>query len=198
MLSIHFTFTKTLKLYYHNMQAKQFKFSTSGHNNNFTFTHTFFFFLTRAPLQQTGVHLFVSFTLTLKYPDTWVQRVRGRSTAPWEPIARQHCAVRGWGGGGVADSLLESHRRILCETETRRLTETPHSCETTDKQHSPSFQTRSLCLRTHFSLLSISLTSSPAESTRSKWPPRHRGTDVFLLDDAFADKCVIPLYTIVG
>lgn len=91
------------------------------------------FFTSATFFQQTGVHLFVSLTLahTLKYPDTWVS-VQGRSAAPRGTNGRT--ALCGQGGGGArrwgrAVSLLESHRRIWSETETRRLTETAHSCE---------------------------------------------------------------------
>lgn len=45
-----------------------------------------------------------------------------------ESIVGQHSEVRRRGRGGAA-GLLESTRRILCETETSGLTETRRSCE---------------------------------------------------------------------
>lgn len=149
------------------------------------------FFTSATFFQQTGVHLFVSLTLahTLKYPDTWVS-VQGRSAAPRGTNGRT--ALCGQGGGGArrwgrAVSLLESHRRIWSETETRRLTETAHSCEAAVSLTSCTLRPFKLPLCVFkpffFSSLSLccpSLRLPPAESTRSSGRQDNGGLMDFL------------------
>lgn len=146
-------------------------------------------------LQQTGVHLFVSLTLahTLKYPDTWVS-VQGRSAAPRGTNGRTAWCGQGGGGArrwGRAVSLLESHRRIWSETETRRLTETAHSCEAAVSLTSCTLRPFKLPLCVFkpvfflsLSLLSISQTSS-SWIYSLEWPPRQRGAEGFFFSFFF-------------
>lgn len=161
------------------------------------------FFTSATFFQQTGVHLFVSLTLahTLKYPDTWVS-VQGRSAAPWGTNGRT--ALCGQGGGGArrwgrAVSLLESHRRIWSETETRRLTETAHSCEAAVSLTSCTLRPFKLPLcvfKPVFFSLSLccpSLRLPPAESTRSSGHQDNRGLMDFLFFSFFYfSGCTLP------
>lgn len=87
-----------------------------------------------------------------------------------------------WGQRGAV-GLLESRRGILCETETSRLTETPHSCTTT----APLTSCTGRCLKPAFCvfkpifLCCQSRALPPAESTCSSGHRRQQGTDSNLL-----------------
>lgn len=112
--------------------------------------------------QKTGVHLFVSLTLahTPKYPDTWVS-VQGRSAGPlgnqWQDgVVRP----RGWRGEAVGEGcqpFREPQKNLVWNRDppTDRDGTQLRGCSVTDKLHSPSFQTPSLCLQTRFFSLSL-------------------------------------------
>lgn len=78
-----------------------------------------------------------------------------------ESTVGQHSEVRRRGRGGAA-GLLESTKRILCETETSGLTEMQHSCEATV---SPRLFKPAFCILQPFSLCWPSQRLPPAEST---------------------------------
>lgn len=102
----------------------------------------------------------------LRYLDThtFVSGLKGgpcTPAAPRESIVGQHNEVRRRGRGGAA-GLLESTRRIRCETETSRLTEMRRSCGATV---SPRLFKPVFCILQPFFLCWPSQKLPPAEST---------------------------------
>lgn len=144
--------------------------------------------LTWAPQQQTGVYWLCLFhpcihfhTHTLKCRGVW-----GRSMAPREPIAGQHCEVGGF------QPFREPQKNSLWNRDqpTDRDTTQLQDSSVTDKLCSTSFPSHFLHLQTHFPLLSISCTSS-SWIYLFQWPPKTTRGRCFPLGTVFTNKCFV-------